>query len=221
MNLVIEFENASIAKDDMRKAYEECNDIPEKKRALIDTFFKEEYDKDNEMHNVLVNYTVGPQTPPRLRIQSPVLKIDGNVLKSGHFGTCLVPRDDMSLKVDSSNDPRGPHFTALKGIVHYVRGTIDHGLQLHVSSTRLTASAYTNVDWASCSVNSSRSSDEVEYRSVANVVVETSLLRNILRELHAPLFTTTFVYCNNVSAVYMVVNPVQHLRTKHISTLAY
>ncbi|GKF60970.1 ribonuclease H-like domain-containing protein, partial [Tanacetum coccineum] len=97
------------------------------------------------------------------------------------------------------------------GIVHYVRGTIDQGLQLHVSSTaQLTAFAYTNVDWASCSVNLSRSSDEVEYRSVVNVVVETSLLRNILRELHAPLFTTTFVYCNNVSVVYMVANPVQH-----------
>ncbi|GJV30377.1 hypothetical protein Tco_1386825, partial [Tanacetum coccineum] len=35
MNLAVEFENASITKDDMRKAYEECNDIPEEKRALI------------------------------------------------------------------------------------------------------------------------------------------------------------------------------------------
>ncbi|GKF88832.1 ribonuclease H-like domain-containing protein, partial [Tanacetum coccineum] len=33
------------------------------------------------------------------------------------------------------HDPRDPHFTALKRILRYVRGTIDHGLQLHVSST--------------------------------------------------------------------------------------
>ncbi|GKE06327.1 hypothetical protein Tco_1398345 [Tanacetum coccineum] len=53
MNLAVEFENAIIAKDDMRKAYEECNDISEEKRALIDTFLKEESDKDYEMHNAL------------------------------------------------------------------------------------------------------------------------------------------------------------------------
>nr|GEZ80401.1 ribonuclease H-like domain-containing protein [Tanacetum cinerariifolium] len=28
------------------------------------------------------------------------------------------------------HDPRDPHFTALKRILRYVRGTIDHGLQL-------------------------------------------------------------------------------------------
>ncbi|GKD04968.1 hypothetical protein Tco_1179942 [Tanacetum coccineum] len=53
MNLTVEFENASIAKDDLRKAYEECNDIPKEKRALVDTFLKEESDKDYEMHNAL------------------------------------------------------------------------------------------------------------------------------------------------------------------------
>ncbi|GKF65457.1 ribonuclease H-like domain-containing protein [Tanacetum coccineum] len=42
-----------------------------------------------------------------------------------------------------------PHFTVLKRILCYVRGTIDHGLQLHVSSTsQLTA--YTDADWAGC-----------------------------------------------------------------------
>nr|GFC31512.1 ribonuclease H-like domain-containing protein [Tanacetum cinerariifolium] len=46
------------------------------------------------------------------------------------------------------------------------------------------------------------SSAEAEYRRVANVVAETTWLRNLLRELHAPLFTATLVYCDNVSAVY-------------------
>ncbi|GJY41182.1 ribonuclease H-like domain-containing protein, partial [Tanacetum coccineum] len=55
-----------------------------------------------------------------------------------------------------------------------------------------------------------------EYRGVANVVAETAWIRNLLRELHTPLFTATLVYCNNVSAVYMSTNPVQHQRTKHI-----
>ncbi|GJR54813.1 ribonuclease H-like domain-containing protein [Tanacetum coccineum] len=51
---------------------------------------------------------------------------------------------------------------------------------------------------------------------VANAVAETCWLRNLLRELHTPLATATLVYCDNVSAVYLSSNPVQHQRTKHI-----
>ncbi|GJX26107.1 ribonuclease H-like domain-containing protein [Tanacetum coccineum] len=51
---------------------------------------------------------------------------------------------------------------------------------------------------------------------VANVVAETAWIRNLLRELHSPLLTATLVYYDNVSAVYMSANLVQHQRTKHI-----
>ncbi|GKD22695.1 ribonuclease H-like domain-containing protein [Tanacetum coccineum] len=138
------------------------------------------------------------------------------------------------------HDPREPHFTALKRILLYVRSTLDYGLQLYVSSTaQLTA--YTDADWAGCPVTRrstsgycvflgdnllswsakrqvtlSRFSAEAEYRGVANVVAETVRIRNLLRELHTYLFTNTLVYCDNVSAVYMSANPVQHQRTKHI-----
>ncbi|GKA65753.1 ribonuclease H-like domain-containing protein [Tanacetum coccineum] len=153
-------------------------------------------------------------------------------------------RPDISYVVQQvclyMHDPREPHFTALKRILRYVRGTLDHGLQLHVSSTaQLTA--YTDADWAGCPVTRrstsgycvflgdnllswsakrqvtlSRSSAEAEYRGVANVVAETAWVRNLLLELHAPLTTATLVYCDNVSAVYLSTNPVQHQRTKHI-----
>ncbi|GJR39256.1 ribonuclease H-like domain-containing protein [Tanacetum coccineum] len=118
------------------------------------------------------------------------------------------------------HDTRDLHFTALKRILRYVRRTIDHGLQLHVSfTTQLTA--YTDADWAGCPVTLSRSSTEAEYRGVVNVVAETAWLRNLLLELHAPLFTATLVYCDNVSAVYLSTNPVQHQRTKHIEIDIY
>ncbi|GKC97207.1 ribonuclease H-like domain-containing protein [Tanacetum coccineum] len=101
--------------------------------------------------------------------------------------------------------------------------------------------AYSDADWAGCPATRrftsgycvflgdnlltwsskrqdtlSRSSAEAEYRGVANVVAETSWIRNLLRELHTPLFIATLVYRDNVSAVYMFANPVQHQRTKHI-----
>ncbi|GJT10391.1 retrovirus-related pol polyprotein from transposon TNT 1-94 [Tanacetum coccineum] len=135
------------------------------------------------------------------------------------YGTGTVP---VCLYM---HDPREPHFTTLKRILRYIRGIVAFGLQLHASSTaQLTA--YTNADWARCLITRrstsgyyvtlSRSSVEAEYHGVVNVVVETAWLRNLLLELHAPLTTTTLVYCDNVSVVYLSTNPIQHQRTKHI-----
>ena len=62
----------------------------------------------------------------------------------------------------------------------------------------------------------SRSSAEAEYRAVANTIAEASWLRQLLSELQSPLQRATLVYCDNISAVYMSANPVQHQRTKHI-----
>ncbi|GJR08909.1 ribonuclease H-like domain-containing protein [Tanacetum coccineum] len=60
-------------------------------------------------------------------------------------------RPDISYDVQQvclcTHAPRKPHLAALKRIIRYVRGTLDHGLQLHVSTTtQLTA--YTDADWA-------------------------------------------------------------------------
>jgi hypothetical protein len=51
---------------------------------------------------------------------------------------------------------------------------------------------------------------------VANSVAEAAWLRQLLQELHSPLATSTLVFCDNVSAVYLSTNPVQHQRTKHV-----
>ncbi|GJZ96368.1 ribonuclease H-like domain-containing protein [Tanacetum coccineum] len=113
-------------------------------------------------------------------------------------------RPDISYVVQQvclyMHDSREPHYTVLKCILCYICGTIDHGLQLHVSSmTQLTA--YTDADWAGFPITR---------RSTL------AWLCNLLRELHAPLFTATLVYCDNVSAVYLSTNLVQHQRAKHI-----
>ncbi|GJY11860.1 ribonuclease H-like domain-containing protein [Tanacetum coccineum] len=138
------------------------------------------------------------------------------------------------------HDLREPHFAALKRILRYVQGTLKLGLQLYASATTSLV-GYTNADWAGCPSTRkstsgycvflgdnllswsakrqhtiSHSSAEAEYRGVANVVAETAWIRNLLCELHSPLLTAILVYCDNVSAVYMSANPVQHRHTKHI-----
>jgi hypothetical protein len=62
----------------------------------------------------------------------------------------------------------------------------------------------------------SHSSAEAEYRAVANSVAEALWLRQLLHELHSPLQRASLVYCDNVSAVYLSTNLVQHQRTKHV-----
>nr|GEW96599.1 ribonuclease H-like domain-containing protein [Tanacetum cinerariifolium] len=138
------------------------------------------------------------------------------------------------------HDPREPHFSALKRIILYFRGTLDYGLQLFSSSTTDLV-AYSDADWAGCPTTRrltfgycvflgnnllswsskrqstlSRSSVEAEYSIVANDVAETCWLRNLLRELYTPLSSAMLVYCDNFSAVYLSCNPVQRQRTNHI-----
>ncbi|XP_022014482.1 uncharacterized mitochondrial protein AtMg00810-like [Helianthus annuus] len=136
--------------------------------------------------------------------------------------------------------PKVDHWNALRRIIRYIQGTSSHGLTIG-TSTDLSLRAYTDADWAGCpdtrrstsgycvylgpniiSWSSkrqsviSRSSAEAEYRGVANVVAEICWLRNLLLELHKPLTSASLVYCDNISAIYLSGNPVQHQRTKHI-----
>ncbi|GJX95954.1 protein phosphatase [Tanacetum coccineum] len=50
LDLALQFENSCTAKDDLRNAYEKCNDISQESSALIDTFLKEGSDKDYELY---------------------------------------------------------------------------------------------------------------------------------------------------------------------------
>ncbi|GJX53389.1 ribonuclease H-like domain-containing protein [Tanacetum coccineum] len=115
-------------------------------------------------------------------------------------------RLDLSYAVQQvclyMHDLREPHVAALKRILRYVQGTVDFGLQLYASATTSLV-GYTDADWAGCP-------------TTRMSTLETTWLRNLLRELHSPLSTATLVYCDNVSAVYMSANHVQHQRTKHI-----
>jgi hypothetical protein len=136
------------------------------------------------------------------------------------------------------HNPHASHLIAFKRILRYLSGTLDHGLRPRPTSLASLV-VYTNADWAGCPATcrstsgyvvflgdnlvswsskrqhtDSRSSAEAEYRVVANGVTEACWLRRLLQELHTPLQRATVVYCDNVSAVYLSTNPVQHQRTK-------
>ncbi|GKE83956.1 ribonuclease H-like domain-containing protein, partial [Tanacetum coccineum] len=168
--------------------------------------------------------TLGPKGTP---ISDPTLYQS----LSGGLRYLTFTRPDLSYVVQLiclyMHDLWEPHSAALKRIICYVQGTLEFGLQLYASSGSSLV-AYSDADWCVFLGNNllswsskrqptlSRSSAEVEYRGVANVVDETPWLHNLLWQLHTSLLAATLVYCDTVSDVYLFANPVQHQQTKHI-----
>lgn len=155
-----------------------------------------------------------------------------------------LTRPDISYAVQQvclfMHAPRDTHMALLKRILRYVCGTLDYGLHIYRSPT-LDLVAYSDADWAGCPDTRrstsgycvfmgdnlvawsskrqhtvSRSSAEAEYRGVANVVAELCWLRQLMTELSHPPRRASVVFCDNVSAMYLASNPVQHQRTKHV-----
>ncbi|KAJ0872738.1 putative RNA-directed DNA polymerase [Helianthus annuus] len=64
----------------------------------------------------------------------------------------------------------------------------------------------------------SQSSAEAKYRGVVIAVAEATWIQNLLLELHISLRHASVVFCDNVLAIYVIENHVQHQRTgtKHI-----
>ncbi|GKC11221.1 hypothetical protein Tco_1008003 [Tanacetum coccineum] len=50
LELAFLFEDSCAVRDDLRKAYEKCNDISQESRALIGTLLKESSEKDRKLH---------------------------------------------------------------------------------------------------------------------------------------------------------------------------
>ncbi|XP_050157517.1 uncharacterized mitochondrial protein AtMg00810-like [Malus sylvestris] len=66
----------------------------------------------------------------------------------------MLTRPDISFAVNSvgqyMSDPRLPHLLAVKRILRYIKGTIDHGLLLRPQPLSDRISAYSDPDWAWC-----------------------------------------------------------------------
>ena len=162
----------------------------------------------------------------------------------GSLQYLTLTRPDLSFSVNYVSQfmhaPTTAHLKMVRRILRYVKGTINNGLHF-TSTTKLHLSAFSDADWAGCLTTRrsttgycvflgcnliswcakkqhtiSRSSTEAEYRAMANTAAELTWLTYILRDLHLPLISPPVLYCDNISALHMTINPVFHARSKHI-----
>ena len=140
------------------------------------------------------------------------------------------------------HSPSEKHFSAVKRVLRYIKGTIALRVQFSKSvEGDLKLLGYSDSDWGGC-VDDSRSTSgylfslglgfftwsskkqeattqsitETEYIAAALVVNQALWLRKILKDLGQGQVEATNIMCDNISAVSISKNPVFHGRTKHI-----
>jgi hypothetical protein len=137
-------------------------------------------------------------------------------------------------------NPTDTHWSLVKRILRYIWGTLDYGILIH-SSSDLSLNVYCDADWAGCPDDRrsttgyvvymgsnlvfwsskkqstvSKSSTEVEYRSMAVTTQKIMWLNSLLSELgYIPTQNPT-LWCDNLGATFFASNPVFHAHTKHI-----
>lgn len=135
--------------------------------------------------------------------------------------------------------PSDTHWRAVKRVLRYLAGTMDHGLCLTAGQLELVG--YSDADWASsiedrrstsgyvvylgsnpvawCSKKQSvvsRSSAEAEYRSLANCVSELLSIQQLLNEVGMLMSKIPTIWCDNFSTVSVAENPTHHTKMKHV-----
>jgi hypothetical protein len=131
--------------------------------------------------------------------------------------------------------PQEHHWKAVKRVLRYLQGSSSYGLLIKPSK-QLNIMGFCDSDWGYDRKSTtgycvflgpnlvswssrkqsvvSRSSTEAEYRGLAAVTADILWLQNLLRELRVPVALPR-VYCDNLGAVHLSVNPVMHSQTKH------
>jgi len=166
----------------------------------------------------------------------------------GALQYCTLTRPDIAFSVNQlcqhMHNPSTLHWTAVKRVIRYLKGTIDHGLWYIKGPLILQAFCDSNwagnlddrrsttgigillgsslISWTAKKQSVvARSSTEAEYHAMALATTDLFWLRMLFKDLGIPLFSTPRLWCNNIGALALASNPIYHARTKHIEVDYY
>ncbi|GKV35120.1 hypothetical protein SLEP1_g43434 [Rubroshorea leprosula] len=182
----------------------------------------------------------------KLRSDDGAAKIDVGVYRSliGRLLYLSATRPDImhsvSLLSRFMHSPSEIHFKAAKRILRYVKGTTNFGV-LYKRSTNVKLIGFTDSDWAGSeedmkstsgqcfSIGSgviswsskkqdsvAKSTAEAEYIAASLAADQAVWFKKLMNDLKQPQMHPTELFCDNLSAVAIVKNPILHGRTKHI-----
>lgn len=156
----------------------------------------------------------------------------------------VCTRPDIAYAVSSlarfTSKPTKEHWTALKRLLRYLKGTLTHGI-LYTTDGPDSITGYTDADWAgdvddrkstsgyifslsggAVSWRSQKqkcialSSAEAEYVAMTSAAQESVWLRQLMSELTDSSEEPIMIYEDNQAAIAMTKNPQFHGRAKHI-----
>ncbi|KAG8496134.1 hypothetical protein CXB51_009382 [Gossypium anomalum] len=168
--------------------------------------------------------------------------MEGSIV--GALQYVVITRPDIAFAVNKvcqfMHNPLDVHFKAVKRVLGYLHGTLDHGLHF-TKSSKLLLEGFSDVSWGS-DINDRRSTSgycvflggspiswssrkqqvvsrltaEAEYRSLAHVTAEMVWIQSLLIELSVSLGDKALVWCDSSAAVAVAGNPVLHSKFKHV-----
>lgn len=170
----------------------------------------------------------------------PYLRLLGRLMYA-----MLGTRPDIAFAIGTlsqfGSNPGLEHWTGLKRVVRYLKGTADYALTFDGSSGDLTLMGYSDSDWGSCpdsrrsvaayafmmggaaiSWSSKKqptvalSTVEAEYMAAAHAARHALWLRNLLEELGFNLIDPTDILSDSQGCIALAKDPVLHARAKHI-----
>ncbi|XP_038722028.1 uncharacterized protein LOC120014180 [Tripterygium wilfordii] len=150
--------------------------------------------------NVALSKPAPTPMSPSIRLSKDTIgkSVDQTLYRSiiGSLLYLTASRPDIALSVcvcaRYQADPKESLLSIVKRILKYINGTLDFGI-FYSKDTNTSLAGYSDTDWAGCS-------DDRKSTSGGCFYLEESMT----------------IFCDNMSAINISKNPVQHSRTKHI-----
>ena len=156
----------------------------------------------------------------------------------------IATRPDLSVAVSMLSqhmrNPSADHWSGVKRVLRYIRGTIDFGLKFTYSDN-FVLHGFADADWAGCTESRKStsgeffqigncavswrskkqsvvalSSCEAEYISLCSATQEVVWLRRLLKSIGFHQDQATTICEDNQGAICLSKNPKDHTRTKHV-----